>query len=118
MSRYAHPTDDRLFLPSLQAPDSDNTPMRQRLVEMERLFAAAQDEIALLTSERDEVVAAIKKWAKADRSERQDLLVEASTQELRTELKQLRAETKRLKRENTVLTSRLNEDHTGRQLRA
>lgn len=110
--------DDRLFLPSLQAPETETSSARQRLAELERLFGAAQEEIALLTSERDELVMAIKKWAKADRLERQDLLLEATTQDLRTELKQLRAETKRLKRENAALTARSNEEQGPRRLRA
>lgn len=110
--------DDRLFLPSLQAPETESTSARQRLAELERLFAAAQEEIALLTGERDELVLAIKKWAKADRLERQELLVEATTQDLRTELKQLRAETKRLKRENAALTARSSDEEGQRRLRA
>jgi hypothetical protein len=110
--------DDRLFLPSLQAPESESSSARQRMAELERLFSAAQEEIALLTAERDEVVSAIKKWAKADRLERQELLVEASTLELRTEVKHLRAETKRLKRENAALTARAHEEHAQRRLRA
>jgi len=110
--------DDRLFLPSLQAPEMESTSARQRLAELERLFSAAQEEIALLTGERDELVAAIKRWAKADRTERQELLLEATTLELRTEVKQLRAETKRLKRENTALHMRLNGDQPLRRLRA
>lgn len=109
--------DDRLFLPSLQAPESADTPLRHRLNELERLFGAAQEEIALLTSERDELVAAIKKWSKADRSERQELLFDANTQELRSELKQLRSALKRLKRENIVLHAQVSEQQP-RQLRA
>ncbi|MBX2972815.1 MAG: hypothetical protein KF797_06920 [Flavobacteriales bacterium] len=109
--------DDRLFLPSLQAPESADTPLRHRLNELERLFGAAQEEIALLTSERDELVAAIKKWSKADRSERQELLFDANTQELRSELKQLRSAVKRLKRENIVLHAQVSEQQP-RQLRA
>ena len=66
---------------------------------MERLFAAAQEEIALLTHERDEVVAALKKWAKADPLERLELRIEATTRTLRAELNALRAENRRVKRQ-------------------
>ena len=97
--------DNRLFVPDLQVPERGQQPLKQRLADLERLYGAAQDEIAMLTGERDELVAAIRKWAKADRLERQDLLFEATTQELRTELKQLRSEVKRLKRENTALAA-------------
>lgn len=113
MPRNTTILDDRLFLPSLQDPESIDMPLRHRLNELERLFGAAQAEIALLTNERDELVAAIKKWSKADRSERQELLFDATTQELRSEVKQLRSTLKRLKRENIVLHARV-----GRQLRA
>lgn len=118
MARTNALLDERLFLPSLQAPDTGSGSQRQALVEMERLFAAAQEEIGLLTAERDELVSAIKRWAKADRLERQELLLEMATQDLRTELKQLRATTKRLKRENELLAARLNEVHGQRRLRA
>lgn len=116
MPRNVHATDDRLFLPALQTLDSENAPLRQRLAELERLFGAAQDEIALLSGERDELVSAIKKWAKADRMERQELLFEATTQELRSEVKQLRSTVKRLQRENTTLQQRQSEQD--RRLRA
>lgn len=117
MPRNTTALDDRLFLSSLQAPESTDTPLRHRLNELERLFGAAQEEIALLTSERDELVDAIKKWSKADRSERQELLFEATTQELRSEVKQLRSAVKRLKRENIVLHAQVSEPQP-RQLRA
>lgn len=110
--------DERLFLPSLQAPETDTATLRQRLADMERMFGAAQEEIGLLTAERDELVCAIKKWAKADRLERQELLFETATQEMRTELKQLRGQAKRLKRENELLAARLAEDMGQRRLRA
>lgn len=118
MSRNHSAFDDRLFLPSLQAPESTDQPMRQRMAELERLFAAAQEEIALLTSERDELIDAVRKWAKADRVERQELLFEATTQELRSELKQLRSAVKRLKRENALLMGRTNGGQQPLQLRA
>jgi multidrug resistance efflux pump len=95
--------DDRLFLPSLQAPDTDNRTLRMRVAELERLQQAAQEEIDLLTAERDELVGAIKQWARADRLERQDLLFEASTQDMRSELKLMRGKVKRLERENAAL---------------
>ena len=117
MPRNTTVHDDRLFLPSLQAPESIDTPLRHRLNELERLFDAAQGEIALLTNERDELVAAIKRWAKADRPERQELLLEATTQELRSELKQLRIAVRRLKRENIMLHAQVSEQ-LPRQLRA
>lgn len=118
MGQRSSALDDRLFLPSLQAPESSDMPMRQRVAELERLFAAAQEEIALLTSERDELIDAVKKWAKADRLERQELLFETTTQELRSELKQLRSAVKRLKRENNLLTNRANNGHQPLQMRA
>lgn len=114
MARHTAPFDDRLILPSLQVPEPSG--LRQRVAELERLFGAAQEEIALLTSERDELVSSVKKWAKADRIERQDLLFEATTQELRTELKLLRAENRRLKRENQALHTSTQEEP--RRLRA
>ncbi len=117
MAQRTH-LDDRLFLPSLQAPEQEGPTGRQRLAELERLFSAAQEEIALLTSERDELLSAVKKWAKADRLERQELLFEATTQELRTELKQMRGAVKRLKRENADLSERLNQASMPRQMRA
>lgn len=101
---------ERLVLPCLQAPASEQAPLR--LAELERLFIAAQEEIGLLTSERDELVDAIRRWAKADRFERHELLLETLTQELRTELRSLRTEIKRLKRENAALRM---EDRTGQQ---
>lgn len=110
MSRTITALDDRLFLPSLQAPEMDDRTLRQHVAELERAYEAAKEEINLLTSERDELVAAIKKWAKADRLERQELLLEASAQDLRSELKQLRSENRRLKRENTVLQGDRHED--------
>ena len=67
------------------------------------MFAAAQEEISMLTGERDELVEAIRKWAKADRLERQELIVETVTQDMRTELKVLRGKVKRLERENASL---------------
>ncbi len=85
---------------------------------MEHTLASAQEEIDLLTGERDELVAAIKKWAKADRLERQELLLEATTLDLRTELKMLRHEVKRLKRDNTALIEQQNSEHGNRQMRA
>lgn len=97
MARHTATLDDRLFLSTLQAPEPAG--LRQRVAEMERLFAAAQEEIALLTHERDEVVAALKKWAKADPLERLELRIEATTRTLRAELNALRAENRRLKRE-------------------
>jgi len=118
MPRIADASDDRLFLPSLQVPDTGHGMQGQRLAELERLFSAAQEEIALLTCERDELLSAVKKWAKADRLERQELLFEATTQELRSELKQMRGALKRLKRENADLSERLNQTSMPRQMRA
>lgn len=114
MASNSNALDDRLFLAALQPPDSGNLPLRQQLAEMERMFSAAQEEIALLSGERDELVAAIKKWAKADRLERQELLLETATQELRTEMKQLRNTVKRLKRENALLQATTNGDQEHR----
>jgi len=118
MSHATRALDTRLFLPSLQIPDQGPQPFKQRIAELERLFTAAQEEISLLTSERDELVAAIKQWAKADRIERQALLFETHTQELRTELKRMRSEVKRLKRDNTALTAQAEVGSPSRQLRA
>jgi predicted RNase H-like nuclease (RuvC/YqgF family) len=118
MGQRSSVLDDRLFLPSLQAPEPSDMSMRQRVAELERLFAAAQEEIALLTSERDELIDAVKKWAKADRLERQELLFETTTQELRSELKQLRSAVKRLKRENNLLTNQANNGQQPLQMRA
>jgi hypothetical protein len=69
-----------------------------QLEQLKRLLAAAQEEIDLLTGERDELVSAVKQWAHADRIERQELLFDAATQDMRSEIKTLRAEVKRLKR--------------------
>jgi uncharacterized protein (DUF3084 family) len=110
--------DNRLFVPDLQVPETGQLPLKHRLADLERLYGAAQEEIALLTGERDELLAAIKQWAKADRLERQDLLVEATTQDLRTAMKQLRSEVKRLKRENATLLVGNREEAVPRRLRA
>jgi len=110
--------DSRLFLHSLQSPDSEPGALKYRMAELEHTLASAQEEIDLLTGERDELVAAIKKWAKADRLERQDLLLEATTLDLRTELKMVRNEVKRLKRENSALLGQQTEDRGNRQMRA
>lgn len=117
MPRRAPLTDDRLFLPALQPTDGEETNLWHRLRELDRLFHAAQEEIALLTSERDELVGAIKRWSQADRSERLELLSDAATFELRTELKQLRGLVSRLKRENASLLAR-DSEHPPQQLRA
>ncbi len=92
--------------------------LKYRMAELEHTLASAQEEIDLLTGERDELVAAIKKWAKADRLERQELLLDATTLDLRTELKMLRNEVKRLKRDNTALIEQQNSDRGDRQMRA
>ncbi len=117
MARSSLNLDDRLFLPSLQAPGTDDRTLRARVAELERLMKAAQEEINLLTAERDELVGAIKQWAKADRMERQELLFEATTQDMRSELKLVRAEVKRLKRENNALRTATAEG-APRRLRA
>lgn len=117
MPRRTYHTDDRLFIPSLQAPGTDDLTLRLRVNELERLFQAAQEEITLLTCERDELVGAIKRWSRADRTERQELLHDAATFELRTELKQLRGLVHRLKRENAALRGP-QEEQPRQQLRA
>lgn len=117
MSSRSQLNDDRLFLPSLQPPDGDDPTLRHRVHELERLFCAAQEEISLLTSERDELVQAIKRWSQADRNERQELLSEAASFELRTELKQLRGLVHRLKRENATLRG-MDRDRPDQRLRA
>ena len=72
----------------------------------------------MLTDERDELISAIRQWAKADRSERHELLLEVATLELRTELKHLRQVLKRLKRENAALNARLASQDEARKMRA
>lgn len=104
MARNTTYIDDRLFLATLQAPEP--VCMRQRVMELERSFSAAQEEIALLTVERDALIASLKKWAKANHIERQELLLDAATQDLRRELQQLRVENRRLKRVNNDLHAR------------
>ena len=118
MSRSMHALDSRLFLHTLQSPDAEPGALKVRVADLERLMAAAQEEVNMLTGERDELVAAIKKWAKADRLERQELLLDATTLDLRTELKMLRNEVKRLKRDNTALIEQQNSDRGDRQMRA
>lgn len=118
MARSMQALDSRLFLHNLQSPDTEPGMLKYRLAELEHTLASAQEEIHLLAGERDELVAAIKKWAKADRTERQDLLLEATTLDLRTEIKMLRAEVKRSKRENTTLIDQQNGHHGSRQMRA
>lgn len=118
MARSLQALDSRLFLHTLQSPDTEPGMLKYRMAELEHTLASAQEEIDLLTGERDELVAAIKKWAKADRLERQDLLLEATTQDLRTALKMLRTEVKRLKRENSTLIGQQNEDQGNRRMRA
>ena len=118
MSRSMHALDSRLFLHTLQSPDAEPGALKVRVADLERLMAAAQEEVNMLTGERDELVAAIKKWAKADHLERQELLLETTTQELRTEIKQLRGEVKRLKRDNATLANQRTEDRAPRRLSA
>ncbi|MBL7962272.1 MAG: hypothetical protein JNM31_00375 [Flavobacteriales bacterium] len=118
MARSLQALDSRLFLHSLQSPDAEPGMLKYRVAELEHTLATAQEEIELLTCERDELVAAIKKWAKADRLERQDLLLESTTQDLRTELKVLRNENKRLKRENSALLGQQNDERNNRRMRA
>ena len=103
MARTMQSPDSRLFLNTLQSPDTEPGLLKSRLADMERMFNAAQEEISLLSGERDELVAAIKQWAKADRLERQELLMDAITQDIRSELKVLRGKVKRLERENNAL---------------
>jgi len=117
MPRRTYHTDDRLFIPSLQAPEVDDLSLRVRVNELEKGCSKPPEEIALLSCERDELVSAIKRWAKADRTERQELLSDAATFELRTELKQLRGLVQRLKRENLALRAR-QEEPPPQQLRA
>ena len=117
----AHSTlsmDNRLFLPSLQAPEADPLALKLRAAELERLYNAALEKNEMLTAERDELVAAIKKWAKADHIERRELLFDAETQDLRTELKQARQLAKRLQRENNELAAKASEKVAQQQRRA
>ena len=99
--------DDRLFLPSLQAPDNDPLTLKLRVAELELLFQAVQEENSILEAERDELVAAIQKWAKADRQERQELLFDVETQDLRNDLKQARKKVKELEREVAALQAKI-----------
>jgi len=77
--------------------------LHAQVTDLKQHLAASMQEISMLTDERDEVVAAIKRWSKADRTERQELLYDAELLEMRTELKMLRAENKRSERENAAL---------------
>lgn len=76
----------------------DTAALQAQLEQLKRMLAAAQEEIDMLTGERDELVAAIRQWAQADQVERMSLLFDANTQDMRSEIKMLRGEVKRLKR--------------------
>jgi len=92
--------------------------LHAQVTDLKQKFAASLEEISMLTDERDEVVAAIKRWSKADRTERQELLYDAQLVEMRTELKQLRTENKRLERENMALSKGKNDLPGPRRMRA
>ena len=92
--------------------------LHAQVTDLKQKFAAAMEEISMLTDERDEVVAAIKRWSKADRTERQELLYDAQLVEMRTELKQLRSENKRLERENAAFAKSKSELPAPRRMRA
>ena len=99
-STTSHP--EIQFRAAKTTPDTEA--LQAQFEQVKRLLAAAQEEIDLLTGERDELVAAIRQWAEADQVERMSLLFDATTQDMRSEIKMLRGELKRMKREQGSAT--------------
>ncbi len=112
------PTEARLHLTDHLTKYEEIQILSAQVGELKLLLSAAQEEISMLTEERDEVVAAIKRWSKAGPDERRELLYDTTTQELRTEMKLLRTENKRLRGELIVLKNGQNEVAGPRRMRA
>lgn len=92
--------------------------LHAQVTDLKQKFAASLDEISMLTDERDEVVAAIQRWSRADATERRELLYDTELLDMRTEMKRLRTENKRLVRENAALAKSKNEVPVPRRMRA